>query len=184
MLPRLRVKAWSKGKSVFARDERGQTLVEFALVLPLLLMLLTGIIVFGIIFWDQITLTEATTAAAQAASISRASGPVDVCNPVNTALTQSAPILNNPAIYGAYPLSYQIETITTGATPTTTIVQAPTHATFCAVAGSNCAAACMVTLAQGEQINVSTTYGCQVNFFGSTLTPNCELTAKTAEVVQ
>jgi Flp pilus assembly protein TadG len=37
---------------------RGQALVEFGLVLPLLLLLVGGIIQFGILFWGQNTLTQ------------------------------------------------------------------------------------------------------------------------------
>src|SRR5215211_7091107 len=39
-------------------DHRGQSLVEFALVLPILIMLLGGVIQFGLIFWAQTTLTQ------------------------------------------------------------------------------------------------------------------------------
>jgi Flp pilus assembly protein TadG len=37
---------------------RGQTLVEFALVLPILILVLLGIMQFGLIFWSQITLSQ------------------------------------------------------------------------------------------------------------------------------
>jgi hypothetical protein len=41
-----------------ARDDRGQALVEFALVLPILVMIMLGVMQFGILFWTQITLTQ------------------------------------------------------------------------------------------------------------------------------
>lgn len=40
------------------RHSRGQALVEFALVLPLLVLIMTGIMQFGLLFWAQITLTQ------------------------------------------------------------------------------------------------------------------------------
>jgi Flp pilus assembly protein TadG len=40
------------------RERRGQALVEFALVLPLLVLILLGIMQFGLLFWGQITLTQ------------------------------------------------------------------------------------------------------------------------------
>jgi Flp pilus assembly protein TadG len=40
------------------RDTRGQALVEFALVLPLLVLILMGVMQFGLLFWTQITLTQ------------------------------------------------------------------------------------------------------------------------------
>lgn len=53
------------------RKEEGQTLVEFALVLPILVVVLFGIIQFGVAFHDYITLTDATRAGARKAAVSR-----------------------------------------------------------------------------------------------------------------
>jgi len=71
-----------------SRDERGQTLVEFALVLPLLALLLFGIIQFGIVFNNYIDLTDAVRAGARKAAVSRqASDPVGT---TKTAVVNSA----------------------------------------------------------------------------------------------
>jgi Flp pilus assembly protein TadG len=53
------------------RSERGQSMTEFALVLPLLVMLLFGIIQFGITFNNYISLTDAVRAGARKATVSR-----------------------------------------------------------------------------------------------------------------
>jgi Flp pilus assembly protein TadG len=53
------------------RSTRGQTMVEFAMVLPLLLVVLFGIIQFGIIYNNYITLTEATRVGARKGAVSR-----------------------------------------------------------------------------------------------------------------
>jgi Flp pilus assembly protein TadG len=53
------------------RSERGQSLAEFALVLPLLVLLLFGIIQFGVTFNHYITLTDAVRAGARKAAVSR-----------------------------------------------------------------------------------------------------------------
>jgi len=53
------------------RSERGQSLTEFALVLPLMVMLLFGIIQFGVTFNHYITLTDAVRAGARKAAVSR-----------------------------------------------------------------------------------------------------------------
>ncbi len=61
------------------RSEDGQTLVEFALVLPLIAILLFGVIQFGIVFNNYLTLTDAVRAGARRAAVSRnlgASGAV------------------------------------------------------------------------------------------------------------
>lgn len=51
-----------------AREERGQSLVEFALVLPLLLVLLLGLADFGRVFAAGITMEAAARNAAEAAA--------------------------------------------------------------------------------------------------------------------
>jgi Flp pilus assembly protein TadG len=56
--------------------EDGQALVEFALVLPLLAVLLFAVIQFGIAFNNYVTLTDAVRAGARNAAVARfASSP-------------------------------------------------------------------------------------------------------------
>ena len=54
---------------------RGQALVEFALILPLFIMVLTGVIVLGIIVFYNQQLTNAAREAARFAAIHSASDP-------------------------------------------------------------------------------------------------------------
>lgn len=58
-----------------ARREGGQALVELALVLPIFLMLLLGIVQFGTVFRDYIALTDATRVGARQASVARSIQP-------------------------------------------------------------------------------------------------------------
>lgn len=58
-----------------AERERGQALVEFALVLPLFLLLLLGIVQFGTVFRDYIALTDATRVGARQAAVARSIQP-------------------------------------------------------------------------------------------------------------
>jgi Flp pilus assembly protein TadG len=53
------------------KNERGQTTTEFAIVLPILCLLLFGIIQFGILFNNYVTLTDAVRAGARKAAVSR-----------------------------------------------------------------------------------------------------------------
>ena len=53
------------------RDDRGQTMVEFALVLPILCVVLFSIIQFGIVYNHYITLTDATRVGARKGAVSR-----------------------------------------------------------------------------------------------------------------
>src|SRR5947208_10432280 len=58
-------------------NEQGQTMTEFTLVLPILALLLFGIIQFGIVFNQYLTLTDAVRAGARKAAVSRqTSNPV------------------------------------------------------------------------------------------------------------
>ena len=62
------------------RNEQGQTMTEFALVLPILVVFLFGIIQFGIAFNNYVTITDAARAGARKAAVSRQSGdPVGDC---------------------------------------------------------------------------------------------------------
>jgi Flp pilus assembly protein TadG len=55
-------------------------MTEFALVLPILALLLFGVIQFGIVFNNYITLTDATRAGARKAAVSRrAADPPSAC---------------------------------------------------------------------------------------------------------
>jgi len=53
------------------KDEKGQAMVEFALVAPVLFLILFGIIQFGIAFMHSVALTDAVRAGARKASVSR-----------------------------------------------------------------------------------------------------------------
>jgi Flp pilus assembly protein TadG len=56
------------------RRESGQSAVEFALVAPVLIAVLLGIVQAGIAFHDYITVTDAARAAARKAVTARVSG--------------------------------------------------------------------------------------------------------------
>jgi Flp pilus assembly protein TadG len=66
------------------KNERGQTMVEFALVLPILALLLFGVIQFGIAFNNYVTITDAARAAARKAAVSR-----EALDPVGAATAEA-----------------------------------------------------------------------------------------------
>lgn len=51
--------------------EEGQAYVEFAFVLPLLILIVMGIIQFGVVFKDYIALTDAVRVGARQGAVSR-----------------------------------------------------------------------------------------------------------------
>jgi Flp pilus assembly protein TadG len=62
------------------KNQRGQTMTELALVLPILVVLVLAIAQFGIAFNNYVTLTDAARAAARKGAVSRdASDPKGDC---------------------------------------------------------------------------------------------------------
>ena len=147
----------------FRGEEAGQSLVEFALTLPVLLLVLTGMATFGIGMNNYLQLTEATSVGARQLAISRQQTN-DPCAVVSTAVAAAAPSLNSASMTYTYSLNGVGYTGTScsSATPTT------------GAAGN---------LVQGKTASVTVTYPC--NFvaykynFGT-----CTLLATTTEVVQ
>lgn len=74
------------------RSERGQALAEFALVLPLLVLLLFGVIQFGIVFNNYVALTDAVRAGAREGAVGRHSS--DPVGDVEERVRESAADLN------------------------------------------------------------------------------------------
>jgi TadE-like protein len=71
----------SRRQTTAASSPRGQSLVEFALVLPLLLILLLGVADFGRVFAAGITMEAATRNAAEAGAIERLRNRPDLSYP-------------------------------------------------------------------------------------------------------
>jgi Flp pilus assembly protein TadG len=72
-------------------DEGGQAIVEFALVLPLLLMVITAIVQFGIAYDHYLQLTDAVRDGARVAALSSKAANGDAAC---AAVQQSAPSLD------------------------------------------------------------------------------------------
>jgi Flp pilus assembly protein TadG len=104
------------------KSERGQTMTEFALILPLLIFVLFGIIQFGIAFNNYVALTDAVRAASRKGAVSRgAANPAGDCA---TAAVNAAGDLNasklkvtcsstwqtgsDVTVTGTYPYSIQL----------------------------------------------------------------------------
>jgi len=58
-------------KRIQIRSEQGQSMTEFALVLPVLALILFAVLQFGIVFNNYVTLTDAARAGARRAAVSR-----------------------------------------------------------------------------------------------------------------
>jgi Flp pilus assembly protein TadG len=58
-------------KNLSLKNQNGQTMVEFAIVVPIVLLILFAIIQFGILFHNYVTLTDAVRAGARQGAVSR-----------------------------------------------------------------------------------------------------------------
>ncbi|MGB6690349.1 MAG: TadE/TadG family type IV pilus assembly protein [Terracidiphilus sp.] len=139
------------------RSEEGGPIIEFAFVLPMMMVCLTGIFTFGVAIYNALVLTQATGAGAQYLQQIRTTA-TDPCANTLSAIETAAPNLK-PSSIG---LSISID----GGTPVT--------ASTCASQLTNLSAA------QGEPVTVSTTYPCSLLVYGLKL-GGCQLSAKVTE---
>ncbi|AEF94051.1 TadE family protein [Desulfotomaculum nigrificans CO-1-SRB] len=75
----------------FNRNQRGQTLVELALILPILIILLMGTIEFGRIFFTYLTVTHASREAARSTVIATGKDDAYIRNKVLEAASWLTP---------------------------------------------------------------------------------------------
>jgi Flp pilus assembly protein TadG len=90
----------AKGRKNIRRaigDEDGQSLVEFAMTVPVLLLVVTGLMAFGITFNNYIMLTEATSVAIRQLAVSRGQ-TLDPCQTVSSAFYAAAPLLKQSSL--------------------------------------------------------------------------------------
>ncbi|MGE4486016.1 MAG: TadE/TadG family type IV pilus assembly protein [Oscillospiraceae bacterium] len=81
------------------KNENGQAIVEFALVLPILLLLLCGIIDFGWIFGNQLLANNATREAARYTAIHYYDSNTDDDGTIAAGIvTSRAPTLSSPSV--------------------------------------------------------------------------------------
>lgn len=160
------VEAQPKDKQLCARarNEKGQAIIEFALVMPLLLTLVFGVIVFGIALNNYLVLTNATSISAQLLAVSRGQ-TTDPCNTAVQAFYSAAPNLTRTGLSFSYVLngsSYAGTSCSSGSTTT-------------GAAGN---------LVAGQSAQLAVTYPCNLKFIGFSPSSGCTLTAQVSEVIQ
>jgi Flp pilus assembly protein TadG len=152
----------AKLKSVGHQDS-GQSLVEFALTLPVLLLVLTGITTFGLAMNNYLSLTEATSVGARQIAISRTQ-TLDPCAVGSSAVFASAPGFNQQKFNFTF-----------------TFNGVNYNGTSCASSSTSTGAA--GNLKQGMPATVSITYPCNLVAYNYNF-GTCNLQAQTTEVVQ
>ncbi len=144
--------------------EDGSSLVEFAVTLPVLLLLVTGILVFGVAFSNYIMLNEATAIGARQLAISRGQ-TLDPCKTVVNAVNAAAPLL-----------------IPANLTVTITL-NGQSYAGMTSCSGTNTSGA-PANMILGTNAVVKVTYPCSLSLFGDLISSGFLLTAQTTEQMQ
>ena len=139
-------------------------MVEFSLILPVFLLVVTGMFAFGIAYNNWLVLTDATSVGGRTVAIARGN-TLDPCSTAATAIQGAAPGLNTSNMTYSFLIN--------GA----------------GYSGSSCNSSSTSTgaagnLVQGGYITVTVTYPCSLAVYGKNLIPGCALQASVKELVQ
>ena len=140
-----------------AGSKRGQAVIEFTLVVPVLLLIMTGLVSFGFALRNFLVLTNAVNAGAQLLAISRGQ-TTDPCATAYSAIKNAA-----PSLASGLTLNFVINGTTY------------TASTSCPAATTN--------MVQGAFAQVSASYPCSFGIFQMN-NHSCKLQTQVAEFIQ
>jgi Flp pilus assembly protein TadG len=141
------------------RGERGQSLVEFALILPILMLVLLGIFKCGVVYNNYIQLTNAVDVGARQFAEER--GQASPCTDSGSDATNVATGLSTASM-------------------TLTMSETGTSSTYVYPAGTGTCP----TLSAGNSATVTGSYPCNLTIIGINFDPGCALTVSATEIVQ
>ncbi len=147
---------------VRGRGQKGTALLEFAFVVPVLLVIVMGIIVFGTALNNYLQLTEATSTGARYLSTLRGQTTDPCVDTVNTVVAGATNLT-------ATSLTFKL--VLNGTT------YGPGNNTLSCTAGA-------ANLVQSAPAQIIVTYPCKLIVMGINFAPTCNLTAQTTERVQ
>jgi Flp pilus assembly protein TadG len=155
------------------RSERGQAVIEFAIIAPVAFMLLFGLIAGCFLFYQNSALHDGASAGSRAASIEtslvqQVGTTTTYCESgspttIEQAIATAAPALNVDTTAGHVLCGTSTGTDATSITQLTQLNQTPGSATITVTCGGNCSAPSTVTVAvtynaQGLAIPLSLNY--------------------------
>lgn len=146
------------------RHEEGSALVEMAVVLPVMMLLITGTCSLGIILNNYLVLTNAVQTGAMQVAVDAGQSPLDPCSVAANAIVAAAPTLK------AANITYKFNFNGTSAGP------------FTGTSASTCSSDNQY-LTQGTMVTVTASYPTQLIIFGWTPS-TLNLTTTTAELAQ
>lgn len=153
-------KSWLRRRLAKLRGQHGSAMIEIALVLPILLLVVTGIVNVGLMVFNYLSLTNATQMAAEQVAISRALTNDPCALAVNTVVAAEQG-LNTTA------LGYQL-----------TINGTVYNGTTCTAGNGT------LRNAQYDPMRLKVTYPCSLKVYGATLISNCTMTSVMSETIQ
>lgn len=136
-------------------DQRGVSILEFAIAAPVMLALAIGTFKFGAAMMHQVVLTNAAAQGATALALSRGT---------TTPYTATTTAINNAA-----------SALTTASITTTVTI----NGTACSTN-----TACTALMTAGVTAVVRTTYPCDLSVMGINYKSGCTIAAQTAQMVQ
>jgi Flp pilus assembly protein TadG len=154
-----------------ANSTEGQALVETALILPIVLVIVFGILVFGIFTMQIMSLAQGVNNAGNVLSVS-AGQTTDPCSLAATSVQQAAPLLSSGSL-------------------TYSVTETPSGGSAQTYSGSSCSSTSTTTgaagnLSSGGTVQVTATYtNCSLKFYGKNFLPNgCSISSTITEAVQ
>jgi Flp pilus assembly protein TadG len=138
------------------KNDRGVSAIEFAIIAPVLLMIVTGIFKFGVAMNQYMTLTNAVAQGALTLALSR--GTTTPYSSMTAAITAAAP----------------------GLASAQTTITVKINGTAC-----TSDATCVALMVAGQPALVKATYPCNLTVMGVNYAPSgCSLKAQTAQMIQ
>jgi Flp pilus assembly protein TadG len=154
---RQRIRAAHRLVQRAAKDEGGAAAIEFALLIPVLALLLLGTLQAGVTLNNYIELTDAVRSGARQLAIGRATST---------------------------PYTSATATITSAASALTSANISITAAVNGAACASNSACSTALSNGVGGTASVTATYPCDMTIMGVDFAPNCTLRSTTTDLVE
>ncbi len=168
-------------RTSFIKHENGQAIVETALVMPVLLITVTGVLTFGIFLNQILSETEGIGNAGRALSVN---GQIttDPCAIAANAFQGAAPLLKTSS------LTYKLTLDPTAGSTTGEVSQTSTAGTAfsCNSAATNTAGSMAAALVSGGSATLKVTYSsCSLGIYGNNFLPGgCSISQTITEAVQ
>ena len=145
-------------------SSEGSALVEFSLALPVMMIILVGMCVFGIAIMTYIQVTQATGVGARLLAVSRGQ-TLDPCAAASNAVINAAPTLASASFTFSLTLN-----------GTTYNGRTCSSASYTTGAAGN--------LVQGASARITVRYPCSMIVYGTDYSPGCRITQVMTELVQ